>query len=60
MNTLAVLIGFIPVNALAIYFYVTVGNDLMGLFFLFLNLVLASFLLGALRDDLGRGKGSDD
>lgn len=52
MNTLATLIGIVANNALAIYFYSTVGSDAMGLFFLLLNLLFAAFLLGALRDDL--------
>ena len=62
MNTLAVLIGFVGNNVLALYFYQTVGNNGLGLFFLLLNLLLLAFLMGAIRDDLRRAtshKGDD-
>ena len=63
MNTLAVLIGFVGNNVLALYFYQTVGNNGMGLFFLLLNLLFVAFLLGAVRDDIRRSashRGDDE
>jgi len=60
LNTLAVLIGFVGNNALAVFFYGTVGSPAIGLFFLLLNLVLVSALLGSLEADLGRWKGKDE
>ena len=39
MNTLAVLIGIVAVNILAVFFYQEIGSNTMGLFFLLMNLL---------------------
>ena len=60
MNTLAVLIGIVAVNILAVFFYQEIGSNTMGLFFLLLNLLFLPFLMGAVRDDLSRGRKGDN
>lgn len=64
MNSLAVLIGILGVLWLTNYFYVTVGETTLGLFFMVLFFLLLAWLLHAVQDDIsawrGRNRGEDD